>query len=103
MIAVHVTSVYTLPGIDRDTLVEQCDVLQDALMDLEAGDDSVTDSTVSVDLGQRRVEVEVLAIGSSPADAVAKAHSRIQAAVSVMRFETGFAESRSEPVQMTAA
>lgn len=99
MIALHVTSVYELPGIEREVLAQQVDVLEDALTELEAADGSVTDSTVSVDYGRCRVEVEVFAVGADLTDASTRALSRIQTAVGLMQYETGLAESRLEPVR----
>lgn len=96
MIALHVTSVYTLPALDRDTLAAQVDGLEDALMSLEESDPSVTDSTVSVDYARNRVEVEVYTTAETFDEAAQRAHARIEAAVGLMRYSSGNLTERRE-------
>lgn len=98
MIGLHMTSVYTLPGLDRATLEAQEDALEDALMELEEADPSVTDSTVSVDYGECRVEVEVFVIGEDFDDAKKHAHRRVKEAIAKMTHEVSQTSETSERV-----
>jgi len=57
-VSVHLTQFFSVQG-DRTKLFDQADQIMDALMDLEAEDASITDSSVSVDAGLGSVTIEV--------------------------------------------
>ncbi len=65
--------------VARDQLIEQCDAAADTLIDMEDG--VLLDSTVSVDLGQNSVVVDVTIAGDSLDDADALGNDYIDKAI----------------------
>jgi len=79
------TEFFTAPA-DR-AVIEQCDRLMEALVDLE--DDYVHSSAVSADIGQGLVLVEVYISADDMDEASAAAHNRVQQALRVVGIDAG--------------
>lgn len=76
---VHVTHFFNTAS---PAILDQCDLLMDALLDREEIDSTVRDAAVSADANTGTVEVEVIAEGDSASAAEFAAVSRIRDAVS---------------------
>lgn len=66
---------------DRDTLVPQVDGVMQALLDLEEVDERLSDSGVSLDLGEMRVVIEVVVAGDDYQECVGNALGAIRTAI----------------------
>lgn len=66
---------------DRDSLVAQVDGVMQALLDLEEVDQRLTDSGVSLDLGEMRVVIEVDVAGDDYQACVGHALGAIRTAI----------------------
>lgn len=82
---VHVTHFFSTTS---QSILDECDLLMEELVEREEADPSVRDAAVSVDAEAGVVEVEVLADGDDERDAEQAAIARIRAAVaSIVRLE----------------
>ena len=66
---------------DRDSLVAQVDGVMQALLDLEGVDRRLSDSNVSLDLGEMRVVIEVDVAGDDYQECVSHALGAIRTAI----------------------
>lgn len=76
-VAVHITQ-FLRSDADPERLKVDAERLLDALLDAEVEDDTVTDSTISLDTSVGMLEVEVYAHGETRAEAESRALARIR-------------------------
>lgn len=95
-VAVELHHIFTVNNLDPDKFEDEGSALMDALLALEK-DDDCGDSAVSIDVGRRRIEIEVVGFGDNFEDAAERADSCIRAAIHAV----GGATPTWEPVTIS--
>lgn len=76
-------------AVSSTELESVCGSIMDALMDIEAGGNGTMDAAVSVDLGTKLVDIELIARADTYAAAEALADSTVRAAIHAAGGGTG--------------
>ena len=72
---------FNVSAATRDELERDYPAIMNALLTMEAGGCTIRDAAVSVDLGQRKLTIEVVALGEDIDDAMAVALACIRTAI----------------------
>lgn len=92
------TNVYEVAEMSHDDLHKLCDVLMDELVRLEQLDRTVRDATVSGDVENRRIDIDLEADGTTLDRAIATAHDRGATAVAELTVPLALRELHVEVV-----
>jgi hypothetical protein len=67
--------------VGPDSCGQRVDPLMEALLDLEAVDDAITDPDLAADLSTGRVDIQMIVDAGDPAEAMVKALAAVRAAI----------------------
>ncbi|NDL58626.1 hypothetical protein [Phytoactinopolyspora mesophila] len=100
MIHLQIDAGYEIPSDDVETRVVTMDAIEEQLIDLEAQDPSVRDSTVT--LFGSKLTISLFASGQTETDALQRAWSRLHAAIGVASYDLGLVNAKIEPALSVA-
>lgn len=95
-VVVELHHIFTVNNLDPDKFEAEGSALMDALLDLEKAG-ACSDSAVSIDIGRRRIEIEVVGVGDNFEEAAERADSCIRTAIHAV----GGATPTWEPVTIS--
>jgi hypothetical protein len=82
---------------------QRIDPLTEALLDLEAVDDAITDPDLAADLSTGRVDIQMIVDAGDPAEAMVKALAAVRAAIHVIGDATSGWETTTAVMHVAPA